>query len=124
MALTPDEVVAVTESVTTRLQADDNLGESMATTLERTGCRARRRAMRRIRTRGARLLSVREAAVPLRRMVCWTHGLALRSLTIASADGTSLTKEFNTSMHAAGFRHSGAMAELTRYVRRRAGAIG
>ena len=48
---------------------------------------------------------------------------AVRSTKIASADGTSYDREFNTSSHAAGFRHSGAKALLSAWKVRRAGAI-
>ena len=49
---------------------------------------------------------------------------ALRSTKIASADGSSLEREFNTSAHASAFRHSGAKALLSAWKIRRAGAIG
>ena len=117
MALSDTEIATVTAEVTARL-ADENL-RGNATTRGQVAGHAVARCTE--YAPGAPVDSVREAAV---RYAAWLIDTrpALRALTIASADGTSLTKEFNTSAHAAGFRHSGAAAELTRYVRRRAGA--
>ena len=117
MALSDTEIVTVTAEVTARL-ADDNLRGDDTTRGQVVGHAVARCVEY---APEAPADSVREAAV---RYAAWLLDSrpALRSLTIASADGTSLTKEFNTSAHAAGFRHSGAAAELTRHVRRRAGA--
>ena len=119
MALTPDEVVAVTAEVTARL-ADDNLRGSAKTQGQVAGHAVARSVEY---APEAPADSVREAAY---RFAAWSLDTrpALRGVKVASADGTSFEKEFATSAHAAGFRHSGAMAELTRHVQRRAGLIG
>ena len=119
MALSDTEIATVTAEVTARLDDDNLRGD--ATTRGQVAGHAVARCVEYAPEADAD--SVREAAW---RFAAWSLDTrpALRSLTIASADGTSLTKEFNTSAHAAGFRHSGAAAELTRHVRRRAGAIG
>ena len=119
MALTDTEVETVTALVRVRLQAESLKGS--VATREQVAEHAVARCIE--YAPAAPAASVREAAA---RYAAWLLDTrpALRGIKIASADGTSLEKEFNTSAHAAGFRHSGAMAELTRYVRRRAGAIG
>ena len=119
MALDATAIATVTAEVTARL-ADDNL-RGGAATHGQVAAHAVARCTEYAPEAPAD--SVREAAW---RFAAWALDTrpALRSLAIASADGTSLTKEFNTSAHAAGFRHSGAMAELSRFVRRRAGLVG
>ena len=119
MALSDTDINTLAAAVAARLAAQ-NLGGDSATRMDVT-----EHAITRCTdyAPAAPLPAVREAAY---RYAAWLADSrpALRSLTLASADGTSVTKEFNMSLHGAGFRHSGAMSELARFVVRRAGAIG
>ena len=119
MALSPTDIATVLADISARL-GRQNVGGDAITRLQ-----VAEHAITRCTeyAPAAPLPSVREAAY---RYAAWLADSrpALRSLTLASADGTSVTKEMNTSLHGAGFRHSGAMSELSRYVVRRAGAIG
>ena len=119
MALSDTEIAEITAALTRRLPTESLKGD--ATTFGEVIAHAVARCIE--YAPDAPADSVREAA---HRYAAWLLDSrpALRSLTIGSADGTTMTKEFNTSMHGAGFRHSGAMSELARYKVRRAGSIG
>ena len=119
MALDATAIATVTAEVTARLDSDNLRGD--AVTRGQVAGHAVARCIEYAPQAPAD--SVREAA---ERYAAWLIDSrpALRGIKIASADGTSYEKDFLTSAHAAGFRHSGAMAELTRYVRRRGGLIG